>query len=268
MEKAINPRKINLSAFLLLVLIAAGFACGAGNRSSERVLVFAATSLTDALDLTIADFESQSDSTVLVSYGGSQSLAQQIVSGAPADIFISAGKFPVEFMEERQVGIRNKTELLSNKLVLVTRDSSFAFSDLTELTSDSIMRLAIANPDLAPAGAYSRESLINLGLWGALQAKMVFGADVRATLAYVESGNADVAFVYHTDATISEGLTVIDAVPTDSYSQIVYPALLLDRGENSNNNEGAADAFFAFLSSNESSSRFQASGFTILSIEN
>ena len=268
MEEAIYPKTVNLSAFFLLILIAAGFACGAGNNSSEKVLVFAATSLTDALDQTIADFEAQNNSTVLVSYGGSQSLAQQIVSGAPADIFISAGIFPVEFVEERQVIIRSKTDLLSNKLVLVTREEVYAISDLSELTSDSITRLAIANPDLAPAGAYSRESLVNLGLWDELQTKMVFGADVRATMAYVESGNADVAFVYETDATISAGLTVIDAVPTDSYSQIVYPALLLDRSENGSNNEGTAEAFFAFLSSNEASSRFQSSGFTILSSGN
>ena len=234
MEEVIPSKTNNLSAFFILILIVTGVACGSSDHSNENVLVFAATSLTDALDQTIADFEAQTDSTILVSYGGSQSLAQQIVSGAPADIFISAGKFPVEFLEIRQVAIRSKIDLLSNKLVLVTEGSN-TISDLSELTSDSIKRLAIANPDLAPAGAYSRESLVNLGLWDDLQIKMVFGADVRATMAYVESGNADVAFVYQTDTTISKGLTMIDAVPTDSYSQIVYPILLLERGENNKN---------------------------------
>jgi molybdate transport system substrate-binding protein len=266
MEEVIHLKTNNLSAFFMLILIVTGVACGSGDHSNENVLVFAATSLTDALDQTIADFEAQTDSTILVSYGGSQSLAQQIVSGAPADIFISAGKFPVEFLEVRQVAIRSKTDLLSNKLVLVT-EGRHAISDLSELTSDSIKRLAIANPDLAPAGAYSRESLVNLGLWDDLQTKMVFGADVRATMAYVESGNADVAFVYQTDTTISKGLTMVDAVPTDSYSQIVYPILLLERGEN-NKTEGTADGFFNFLSGNKASGRFQASGFTILSSGN
>ena len=94
-------------------------------------------------------------------------------------------------------------------------------------------------------------------LWEELQRKIVFGADVRAAMAYVESGNADLAFVYQTDATVAAGLDVIDVVPADSYSRIVYPALLL------NGSSDAANEFFEFLGGDEASAIFAARGFSV-----
>ncbi|MCI0771630.1 MAG: substrate-binding domain-containing protein, partial [Chloroflexi bacterium] len=73
-----------------------------------------------------------------------------------------------------------------------------------------------------------------------------------------ESGNADVAFVYRTDAAIAGGLEVIDVVPVDSYPQIVYPALLMNGASN------AAAEFFRFLSGERASAIFDARGFIVL----
>lgn len=235
-------------------------ACSPGSADNDEVLIFAATSLTDALDQAIANFETDRDIDILVSYGGSQALAQQIVAGAPADIFISAGKFPMDFLDMREVAMKDRTDLLSNKLVIVSEGNDIAITEMADLTGEDVRRVAMAAPDLAPAGAYAKESLNNLGLWDELQQKMVFGADVRTTMAYVESGNADVAFVYETDAATSDDLVVMDVVPVDSYSKIVYPAVLMGR---SSDNE-AAGSFFEYLNSKEASSHFKTRGFTIL----
>lgn len=247
------------TVFLFLGLLA-GTSCGSANSGNSEILIFAATSLTNALDEAIAAYEARNTVQVLVSYGGSQTLAQQIATGAPADIFISAGRFPVDFLEEREVGMLNKTDLLSNRLVLVTEKNGPNLNDLLDLTSDKVGRVAMAAPDLAPAGGYAKESLVNLGLWDELQSKMAFGADVRATMAYVESGNADVAFVYQTDAAIAGGLEVIDVVPIDSYSKIAYPAVLLSGGDN----PAAATEFFDFLNGEEALRILVNHGFSIL----
>ena len=243
-----------------LFIFIAGVACGSGKAGDDEVLVFAAISLTTALEDIIEGFEAKYDVDVLVSYGGSQTLAQQISSGAPADVFLSAGEFPVAFLERKQVELTNRVDLLSNRLVLVADTDGPKVDSMQQLVLEDIGRVALASPDFAPAGDYARESLVNLGLWDELQRKMIFGADVRAAMAYVESGNADVALVYQTDAAVAVGLTVIDIVPTESYSAIVYPGVLLMGGRN----PVAGARFLKYLMGETASGIFAAHGFTPL----
>ena len=135
-------------------------------------------------------------------------------------------------------------------------DSS-PLNNLGGLGDAAIGRVAIADPEVAPAGAYARESLQSLGLWENIEAKLVFGADVRATLAYVEAGNVDVALVYSTDAQIAEGLIALDIIPVDSYSPIIYPAaipLTSDKKE-------AAREFLAYLKGEAAMKVFAKNGF-------
>ena len=101
--KGIRLTRSKLCIPILLISTFGGVACGSDNAGNDEVLVFAATSLTDALDQSVAKFEAENSGNILVSYGGSQALAQQIAAGAPADIFISAGQFPVDFLDGRQV---------------------------------------------------------------------------------------------------------------------------------------------------------------------
>ncbi len=205
-------------------------ACADNSDKPGEVLVFAATSLTDALNETKTAYEAREGPRLALSFGASQLLARQISDGAPADVFISAGQFPVDFLVERALIEPDVIKLLTNKLVLTRRPSVSMSQPLGEtdgpldgLLSASIERIAIADPELAPAGRYAREALRTLGLWDRLQSKVIFGADVRATLTYVESGNADVALVYATDAKSAPGVEILDVIPVDSYPPIVYP---------------------------------------------
>lgn len=245
----------------LVVANVAGVACGSRQAGDDNeILVFAAISLTNALEEVISGFEADDDVDILVSYGGSQALAQQISSGAPADVFLSAGAFPVDFLERKQVEVTDRVDLVSNRLVLVVDPDGPKVDHMPQLASDDIGRVALASPDLAPAGAYARDSLKNLGLWDELQHKMIFGADVRAAMAYVESGNADVALVYQTDASAAAGLKVVDIVPADSYPTIVYPGVLLKGGKN----PISGARFLKYLQGEAASDIFAAHGFTPL----
>ncbi len=238
----------------MLILVAA---CGPRQPEQRRLLVFAAASLTDSLTELAEEFERTHGTEVSFSFGGSQSLAQQIAYGAPADLFLAAGMFPVDSLRERNHIEGDVVALLSNKLVVVAAPDVPPVRSLSSLADEFIERVAVADPEIAPAGAYARESLQSLGVWEGLEKKLVFGADVRATLAYVETGNVDVALVYSTDAQIADGLTVLDIVPLDSYSPIIYPAAI----PLASNKKEAAREFLAFLKGETAMKVFAGHGF-------
>ena len=147
--------------------------------------------------------------------------------------------------------------LLTNKLVLVARaDETGRVSSLMELEETGEM-LAIADPDLAPAGRYAREALMHLGLWDALQPRLVYGANVRTTLGYVESGNVAAAVVYRTDAEVSDGVLVVETLSEEAHSPIVYPVVALTSSEK----QAQAASFIGFLIGEAASVVFRARGF-------
>ena len=92
--------KILWAALLAVAAVLVGCSGGSGG-DREELLVFAATSLTDAFDEAVALYERENDVDVQTSYAASQVLAQQIASGAPASVFVSAGAPPVAFLRAR-----------------------------------------------------------------------------------------------------------------------------------------------------------------------
>jgi len=215
---------------LIVILVGLLMGCSVTHNQPEELLIFAAVSLADALDEIEDAFVENGKSGIVFSYGGSQMLAQQIASGAPADIFISAGKFPVDFLLDRELVNLKVSDILTNKLVVaVHTNRSVQLESIEQLSTSRVKRISLANPMLAPAGRYTQESLKTLGLWDKLQPKIVFGADVRATLAHLESGNVGAALVYITDARTGRNVQILDIVPPDSYSRIVYSATIVKR---------------------------------------
>jgi len=239
-------------------LVATLAGCTAAGGEPPELLVFAAASLADALSEIEEELESSGEARVAISYGASQMLAQQIASGAPADLLISAGEFPVSFLQERGLVASAPVRVLTNELVVVVRSNTgLQLTSLEDLATAKVRRIAVADGGLAPAGRYARESLASLGLWDTIEPKLVIGPDVRATLAYVESGSSDAALVYRTDAEASDKVEIMDIVPGDSYSPVIYPAVVL--GASSHQSE--AHVFLRFLVSSEAREIFRRFGF-------
>ena len=240
---------------ILAVLALAGLGCG--NHSDRPLLVFAATSLKDALTEVSEEYERREPVEIEISFGGSQELAQQIVVGAPADVFISAGAAPVAYLLERSlVNEDDSRPLLGNELVVVTKDEWPVVESLDFFFSNDVERIALADPRLAPAGAYAREALRAIEYFELLKHKMLYGKDVRAAMSYVSSGNADAAIVYRTDAAGSS-LKVVSTIPPMLHSPIVYPAVVL----NGSDDREAATKFLDFLSGPEGQAVFRRFGF-------
>lgn len=241
-------------------LLAAALSLAALPVRAEDVSVFAAASLKNALDEVAAQFTAETGDTVTISYAGSNTLAKQIIEGAPADVFISAN---TEWMDEvEKTGmVRTRAHILGNRLVLIGHGDAqpvqiSADTDLAGMLDGG--KLAMALVDAVPAGQYGKAALDNLGLWDDVQADVAQSDNVRAALALVATGEAPYGVVYATDAAAEDDVTIAGEFPADSHPAITYPAALLT---------GAADqadrAFYDALSDDEADAIFEKHGFTV-----
>lgn len=202
-------------------------ACNA-HAAGPTITVFAAASLSDALQNIDATYTKESGSPVKESFAASSTLARQIEAGAPAQIFISADTKWMDYLARKGL-IAAQTPLLSNELALVApADAPISPRAIGRglgwrrlLGPDG--RLAIGDPDHVPAGIYAKEALENLGAWGDVQARLARAEDVRGALAFVERGDAPLGIVYLTDARISARVKIVGVFPASSHSPIVYP---------------------------------------------
>ena len=249
-----------MAALLLFAVALLLTASSCGGDKQEQLLVFVASSLTDVMERLGQRFGEDEGIRVVYNVGGSTALAQQIIRGAPADVFISAGSHPMDRLEERGLLMPDtRVELLTNELVLIAAPGvaeKMGIASVEDLVS-SRARVAIADPDLAPAGEYAKEGLQNLGLWRQLKPRLVFGLDVRVALGYVETGNVDAGIVYRTDTNINEALEVIASLPAGSYSPIIYPAGVVE----SSGHTEAARKFLLFLEARQARETFREYGF-------
>ncbi len=235
---------------LLLPMALLMLACG--RASTEEVVVFAAASTTDALEEIAKEYRVESGNVVTFSFGGSSTLAKQIVAGAPADIFLSADLAQMDSLEK--AGLVHKEDrkaLLSNQLVVILpARSNMTIAAPSDLASAP--HVATADPESVPVGIYARQWLESLGLWSTIKPKIVPTLDVRATLAAVESERVD----YRTDAAISQKVKIAYSVSVEKGPKIVYPVARIA----SSKKNSAAD-FVAFLTAPKAKAVFARYGF-------
>ncbi len=243
-----------LGLLSLLVVMASG-----GRR--QEILVFAAASLTDVLEQVGEEFTEETGVKVAFHFGGSNALARQILRGGPADLFVSAGSQPMDVVEDRGF-LREGTrlDLLSNELVLVGLSKGSEEFESLEGLADGGFRVAVADPELAPAGYYASEALKNLELWDRLLPRLVFAADARTALSYVKSGNVDAGIVYGTDALATQGIRITASLPLESYPTITYPVGVI----RTSSFVADAERFLKFLQTEKTRALFEHHGFGVV----
>jgi molybdate transport system substrate-binding protein len=239
----------------VLILTAAFALCKA---ESADVNVYAAASLTDAMEEIAAQYEKQSGDTVLFNFGASSLLARQIMEHAPADMFLSAGEAQMDELQKANlIATETRRDLLSNLLVIVVpADSKLAIGSPQELVNTS-QKIAVADPRAVPAGIYTKEYLTRVGLWQKLEPKIVPTENVRAALAAVQSENVDAGFVYKTDANMSSKVKIAFTVPMDQGPAIRYPVALIKETKNTT----AAQKFLQYVESASAREVFERHGF-------
>jgi molybdate transport system substrate-binding protein len=227
----------------------------------KTITVFAAASLTNALDDVDAAFTKQTGIKVVVSYGASSALAKQIEQGAPADVFASADLQWMDHCVHKKGDTR--VNLLGNKLVLIAaKDAKIDHVtigpgfDLAKLAGDG--RVATGDVREVPVGLYAKAALERLGAWAAVEPKMVMAEDVRLALSMVARGEAPLGIVYETDAKIEPAVKVIGVFPDNTDDPIIYPAALTANAKSN------AVQYLSFLRARTAKSVFEKYGFNFL----
>lgn len=220
--------------------------------------ISAAASLQEAMTELETKFKEIEPNVKLeVNLGASGALQQQIEEGAPCDVFISAGEKQMTALSDKDLLLAdtNKT-LLTNDLVLVAAKGT-KVKDLDALSTDDISKIAIGDPESVPAGKYAKEVLDNTKLYDKVEDKLVLAKDVKEVLAWVQQGNAEVGFVYLSDAKGANGVEVAYTTEADSHSPINYPIAVLKSSEK----QDKAKAFEDFLLSADGQTILEKYGF-------
>jgi molybdate transport system substrate-binding protein len=226
--------------------------------------VFAAASLRDAIDDANVRYQRVIGRKVVASFGGSDTLAQQIEIGAPADIFISADIDWMDYLAKRSlIKPESRFNFLGNKLVLVASAGSASMPaigpnfPLAQALGNG--RLAIANPASVPAGKYAKAALETLGVWASVEGRLAPAPDVRAALEIVCHHEAPLGIVYQTDAVAEQDADIVGTFPASSYRPIIYPLAVTTASINPD-----AKSYVAFLRSPEGKAAFGLQGFALL----
>ena len=216
--------------------------------------VSAATSLTDALEEIAKAYSAAGGAEVRLNFGGSNTLARQIINGAPADVFISADEAQMAVLEKAgMVRPGSRVDVVRNQLAVMAAPDRVDLVRQRFLQAPAeIRRVAIGDPSAVPAGVYARQYLERRGIWKAYEPRIVPAVNVRAALVAVESGGADAAIVYVTDAPIARRAIIAFTIPVEETPPIIYPAAVLAGSRN----VSEAQRFVAFLRGPEASELF------------
>jgi molybdate transport system substrate-binding protein len=248
-----------LSLGLLCLTISAPLR--AADVQQPLILVFAAASLSDAIQEAAAAYEKAAHVKVKSSFDSSAVLARQIEAGAPADVFFSADTKWMDYLQSRSlIQSASRRNVLGNRLVLVAAAQSRIqlkiaphFPLAAALGSG---RLATGDPDTVPAGRYARSALTTLGVWDELAPRLARAENVRVALLYVARGEAPLGIVYASDALADKAVRVVDTFPADTHEPIVYPIALTTSAKSQ------AAAFVAYLTALQGHDIFVKYGFT------
>ena len=237
--------------------------CVGGGPPQPTVVVFAATSTTDAFEEIRSAFEQQTGVRVKVNYASSSTLAKQILAGADPDLFISANQVWANAIAEAGL-VADRANLLGNRLVIITaKDAKTLPRTIKQLLGPDVERISIADPESVPAGIYAKQAVTKLGHWPEFQQRIVIGADVRHALAHVSSGGAQAGIVYATDAAISDAVQVSGEIDAELTEEIVYPLVMTTIGVR---NE-AAQQLFEFIMGESAAASFTKFGFVVRQVE-
>jgi molybdate transport system substrate-binding protein len=252
---------VRIAAWLLL----SGCSMHAATVRADEVplVVFAAASLTNALQEAGDDFTRETSVAVRFSFAASSALARQIENGSPADLFFSADLEWMDYLQKKNLlKAGSRHDLLGNALVLIApRGSNIRLTIAPRfplLRALGAGRLATGDPDSVPVGRYARAALSHLGLWTEVAPRLVRADSVRSALAFVDRGEAPLGIVYRTDALVDKNVQIVDTFPEDSHDAIVYPAALTSAAK------PQADKLLTFLRTPASLAIFERYGFTAL----
>lgn len=259
-ELTVQTFKLKKSWRGLLAMSALTLSVASAPVVAADLVVSAAASLTNAFKEIGENFEKKhKDTNVLNSFAASDVLMQQIVNGAPVDVFASADQKAMDkAVEAGVIDADTRTDFAQNKVVLIVpADNPKKIENLADLGKKNVTRIAYGNPASVPVGRYTQGSLEQSGNWENVEERKVLGQNVRQVLDYVARGEVDAGFVFATDAAIlKDKVLVVETLET--VVPVTYPVALI---KNSKQHE-LAQAYEAYLLSDEAQDVLAKYGFS------
>ena len=230
----------------------------AGTAEAAKTHVAVAANFTEPAREIAARFREKTGHEAVLIFGASGAFFTQITHDAPFEVFLSADEERPRLAVEKGFAVpESRFTYAIGKLVLWSRVLDVTDGKAT-LSAGKFSKLAIANPNSAPYGAAAVESMKALGVFDALQRKLVRGNSISQAFQFIDTRNAELGFVALAQL---HGVTGGKQwpVPEDLHSPIRQDAVLLKRGAN----DEASKAFMAFLKEPEVRTIIESFGYSI-----
>jgi molybdate transport system substrate-binding protein len=252
--------------FILLAVIITFNGCRSksdaeSNSNKNKLLVYVAAGMRPAAEEIIEKFKANTSIVTESNYASSGTLARQIANGAACDIFISANKQWIDYLNERDLLVESSIKIIaSNSLVIIAPlNSNFVapvFNSSYDVGKVKLDKIAIGDPNYVPVGKYTKTLFDSLGWFTKLENKLIMCKDVSAVRHYVELGECDWGVVYYTEAIQSDKVRIVAEIPIQLLDPIYFYIATLKNGNLKN-----AEEYTSFILSEEGQAILKKLGF-------
>ena len=230
--------------FLLIFLFSTGV-----RAQADQPAIAAASDLKFALEDIATRFRADTRREVRLSFGSSGNYFRQIGQGAPFQLFLSADEDFVFKLHDSGRTEDRGVLYATGRIVLFVPKASPLIADARmdglkqAIEANVVRRFAIANPEHAPYGRAAEQALRKLGLWDALQGRLVLGENVSQAAQFATSGSTQ-GGIFAYSLALAPGITQQGQyvlLPEDLHTPLRQRMVLV---------KGAGDtarAFYAYL---------------------
>ncbi len=238
----------HVMALLAAVVTSAATVSACGDSStttdSTEIVIAAASDLRPAFEELAQKFTTDTNIAVTFSFGSSGQLREQILNGAPFDVFASANSDFVDEVIAKERGVAvTKTNYAVGRIVLWSATPESLPPSISDLAATTYARIAIANPTHAPYGLAAQQAFISAGIWNEIEKKIVYGENISDTKKIIDSGNASIGIIALSLA-IADGRPYVE-IPDTLHKQLLQAAVVTTTGEQ----QDAAKRWLDFMSS-------------------
>lgn len=252
-----NPLAINT----LIAFCALFFLSGCSHNDEDTIFVSASVTLKPPLlEITELYLKTTPSANIVFNFGSSGILKQEILTGIPADIFISSSAMPMASLKQEGLMINSWPRVLcSDELALIIRDDSYYINSFDDLLEPMVEKIAVGEGKFTSLGYYTYTLLDNLGWIEDLMPKFVYAKDGVQALTYLKRGHVDAAISYASAVSRDDAVKLAAPAPQDNYPHIhFYIAMLKEAAP-----LAEAGDFALFLLSEEARAIFEAYGFNL-----
>ena len=227
----------------------------------DELSVAVAANFTAPMRLIAAEFEKDTGHKVLASFGSTGKFYAQIKNGAPFEVMLTADdETPARLIKENAAVAGTQFTYAVGKLVLWSAKPGLVDGAGEVLKKGRFEHLSMADPKLAPYGAAGIETMKALGVYGAVQPRIVTAENINQAYQFIRSGNAELGFVALSQV-LNDGK--VDGsfwlVPANLYTPIRQDAVILDKGKG----KAAAAALMKFLKTDKARAIIKSFGYEL-----